>query len=211
MATASEKVGAAPLVGGGATSLHSHTHPDLATHDALGLATDSELAGHAGAADPHPGYLLESAHQEGRVTADRSTSTIALSNIADLSAFTLAANKKYRFRAVLFCTSNALTVGIHHGVNFTGTATYIRVGEIVNPVTAPTVAGSAVAFGVAAAVNTKIIATTAGPGTAPVVIVIEGLIEVGAAGGTFSFQHGSETATATTTLRGSYATVDEIA
>ena len=36
------------------------THPDLATHDALGLATDAELAAHAGAADPHPGYLLDS-------------------------------------------------------------------------------------------------------------------------------------------------------
>ena len=32
------------------------THPDLATHDALGLATDAELAAHAAAADPHPGY-----------------------------------------------------------------------------------------------------------------------------------------------------------
>lgn len=36
-------------------------HPDLATHDALGLATDSELTTHAGAADPHTGYRLESA------------------------------------------------------------------------------------------------------------------------------------------------------
>jgi len=36
------------------------THPDLATHDALGLATDSALSDHAGAADPHTGYVLES-------------------------------------------------------------------------------------------------------------------------------------------------------
>jgi hypothetical protein len=50
------------------------THPDLATHDALGLATDAELTAHdhdadyeasgavvthAGAADPHTGYLKE--------------------------------------------------------------------------------------------------------------------------------------------------------
>lgn len=33
-----------------------HTHPNLATHDALGLATDAELATHAAAADPHPTY-----------------------------------------------------------------------------------------------------------------------------------------------------------
>lgn len=31
-------------------------HPDLATHDALGLATDAELAGHAAAGDPHTVY-----------------------------------------------------------------------------------------------------------------------------------------------------------
>jgi hypothetical protein len=35
-------------------------HPDLATHDTLGLATDTELTTHAGAADPHTGYLKES-------------------------------------------------------------------------------------------------------------------------------------------------------
>ena len=48
------------LTDGSTTVLHAHTaagHPDLATHDALGLATDAELATHAGAADPHPGYL----------------------------------------------------------------------------------------------------------------------------------------------------------
>lgn len=36
------------------------SHPDLATHDALGLATQAELDTHAGAADPHAGYVLES-------------------------------------------------------------------------------------------------------------------------------------------------------
>ena len=35
-------------------------HPNLATHDALGLATDAELSTHAGAADPHSVYRLES-------------------------------------------------------------------------------------------------------------------------------------------------------
>lgn len=35
-------------------------HPDLATHDALGLATDAELTTHAGAADPHTVYQKES-------------------------------------------------------------------------------------------------------------------------------------------------------
>lgn len=35
-------------------------HPDLATHDGLGLATDAELSAHAAAADPHTGYQKES-------------------------------------------------------------------------------------------------------------------------------------------------------
>lgn len=35
-------------------------HPDLATHDALGIATDAEMATHAAAADPHAVYQKES-------------------------------------------------------------------------------------------------------------------------------------------------------
>ena len=34
-------------------------HPDLGTHDAMGLATDAELTTHANAADPHAGYALD--------------------------------------------------------------------------------------------------------------------------------------------------------
>ena len=51
------------LTDGGSSTLHTHPgggHPDLATHDALGLATDAELSAHAGAADPHTGYQKES-------------------------------------------------------------------------------------------------------------------------------------------------------
>jgi len=50
-------------------------HPDLATHDALGLATDAELATHAGAADPHTGYQKESekAAASGYASLDGST------------------------------------------------------------------------------------------------------------------------------------------
>jgi len=45
-------------------------HPDLATHDTLGLATQAELDTHGGAADPHAGYRLE--------TADHSHATTGL-------------------------------------------------------------------------------------------------------------------------------------
>lgn len=36
------------------------SHPDLAAHDTLGLATQAELDTHAAAADPHTGYQKES-------------------------------------------------------------------------------------------------------------------------------------------------------
>ena len=34
-------------------------HPNLASHDALGLATDAELAAHVAAGDPHTGYATD--------------------------------------------------------------------------------------------------------------------------------------------------------
>lgn len=40
--------------------LGAGAHPDLATHDTLGLATQAELDAHAAAGDPHAGYLQES-------------------------------------------------------------------------------------------------------------------------------------------------------
>jgi hypothetical protein len=40
-----------------ATPEEGGAHPGLAAHDSLGLATDAELATHAGAADPHPVYV----------------------------------------------------------------------------------------------------------------------------------------------------------
>ena len=145
--------------------------------------------------------------QYGYVVSDQNTSSATLADIAGLAAFVLSANRIYAFEGKLFRQSNATTVGIHHGVNFTGTTTNLMAGEAINPVTAPTAAGSAVAFGTATAVATKFLATTAGPGAANVLIPISGTIEVGASGGTFSYQHASETATQSTTKRGSWARV----
>lgn len=51
----------------------SASHPNLAVHDALGLATDAELATHAGAADPHPVYET-SAEAAAKVTAHEAAS-----------------------------------------------------------------------------------------------------------------------------------------
>ena len=49
----------------GESTTHTHaggSHPDLAAHDTLGLATQAELDTHAAAADPHTGYLTEASH-----------------------------------------------------------------------------------------------------------------------------------------------------
>lgn len=61
-------------------------HPDLATHDALGLATDTELTTHAGAADPHTGYRLESAdhtHQSAGAQGGVLDHGLALTGLGD--------------------------------------------------------------------------------------------------------------------------------
>lgn len=148
----------------------------------------------------------------GRVSADVSTSSTTLGDITGLASFTLAANTNYRVRAVLYVTTNAATVGIHFGFNFTGTLTYGWLGHEANPVAASgQPGGGGVANGATATNNAKIVATTAGPATSGALVELVGLIEVGASGGTYSFRFASETATSTTVKRGSFAVIEPIA
>lgn len=56
-------------------------HPDLATHDTLGLATQAELDAHAAAGDPHTGYVLESAYVAGHVIEDEGTPVTQRANM----------------------------------------------------------------------------------------------------------------------------------
>lgn len=51
-------------------------HPDLATHDALGLATQAELDAHAGAADPHTDYVQEAAVPGGELGGTYASPTV---------------------------------------------------------------------------------------------------------------------------------------
>lgn len=60
-------------------------HPDLATHDALGLTTDTELTTHAGAADPHTAYRLESADHT-HATAGLQGGTVAHGALSGLAS-----------------------------------------------------------------------------------------------------------------------------
>lgn len=65
------------LTGGGGA------HPDLATHEALGLVTDTDLANHVSAGDPHTDYRLESVQL---VTADYTDDNVTYAKIQNVSA-----------------------------------------------------------------------------------------------------------------------------
>jgi hypothetical protein len=67
------------------------THPDLSVHDALGLATDAELASHAAAADPHTGYRLE-ADDHSHASTGLQGGTVAYSAITGTPAAERAAS-----------------------------------------------------------------------------------------------------------------------
>lgn len=142
-----------------------------------------------------------------RSTANQTFTSSTLADVSELTVTGLSSGTVYRFRSICYVTTNAATVGIHFGVGFTGTQSYFRVGHI-NPVAAPAAAGSAVAHGVATALNTKILATTAGPGATVDMVLIEGIIEVSGTGGDLSIQAASETGAAVVVQRGSYLVVD---
>lgn len=78
----------------GETTLHSHaagSHPDLASHDTLGLATQTELDNHAGAADPHSVYVLEGAIPGGELGGTYAIPTVDATHSGSTHAATQAA------------------------------------------------------------------------------------------------------------------------
>jgi hypothetical protein len=134
-----------------------------------------------------------------RATADHAISSATETDITGM-AMTLAANTKYAVEYYLRCSANAATVGIQFYITFGGTVTrfdgnldyYITVSakgsvDVVNDTTSPFTFEPTVSHGNVVLMN-----------------CIYGLLEVGASGGTLALQHGSETATLTTVLRGSW-------
>jgi hypothetical protein len=134
-----------------------------------------------------------------RATADHAISSATETDITGM-AMTLAANTKYAIEYYLRCSANAATVGIQFYLTFGGTITrfdgnldyYITVSakgsvDVVNDTTSPFTFEPTVSHGNVVLMN-----------------CIYGLLEVGASGGTLQLQHGSETATLTTVLRGSW-------
>lgn len=137
-----------------------------------------------------------------RLTADDARSVTAKNNVTGM-AFTLDANSVYSFEFVLICSANATTVGIQYALTFPGTITrfdgnldyYITVSakgsiQVTNDTTSPFDFNPLASQGNVVLQNRLV-----------------GTIEVGAVGGVLQLQHGSETATLTTVLRGSYGTL----
>ena len=190
------------------------------------LATDAELAAavaaHEAAGNPHAGYATDAdlaAHAltpHGgagalslvRKVADQAFNSTAFADSTGL-AFGVAAGKAYKFRFVVFFTTNAATVGIKLGVNGPAGAT-VRFGVIV-PTAAPAGAGNAAIHATGAAFNAEAIAATAGPGTAGSMAIVEGILVTGANAGTLQLRHASETASATTILANSFGELAEVA
>jgi hypothetical protein len=142
-----------------------------------------------------------------RKTADQSFSTTTLNDSTGM-ALLLAASKVYRFRFVVFFTTNAATVGIKLSVNGPAGAT-VKFGALV-PTAAPSNAVG-MSNAVANAFNAEAFVLTTGPGTGQAMALLEGVIVVGATAGSLQLRHGSETATATTILANSYGELLEMA
>ncbi len=141
----------------------------------------------------HTGVVLA------RKTADEASS---LTTFIDSAGMTLAvaATGTYLFEYVVFFTTNATTVGIRLSVNGPASSA-IRWG-LMNPAGAAA-AGSLVGMIQSAAWNAEPIVVTAGPGTPGAMALVSGSF-VATATGNLVLRHGSETATATTILTGSW-------
>jgi hypothetical protein len=134
-----------------------------------------------------------------RKAADQSISTTGFADSTDMVLAVPAAGT-YLFEFVVFFTTNAATVGIRLSVNGPA-ASAVRWG-VQNPMGA-VAAGNLVGQAQAAAYNAEPVVFTAGPGTGGAMAILSGSI-VATAAGNLQLRHGSETATATTILAGSW-------
>lgn len=112
---------------------HGGTHPDLAAHDALGLATQAELDTHAQL--PHGGGAWTTV----MATSDLSKNASATVTDDGVLQVTLAANTQYSLYLIAFFQTNA-TADLKYRLVFTGTTTRVRrkVGRTATSDVAPT-------------------------------------------------------------------------
>ena len=132
-----------------------------------------------------------------RLAADDARSVTAKNNLTGM-AFVLAPNTVYSYEFVLYTTANATTVGVQFSETFDGTVTAWR-SQFMGPGMATTLPPTPDATASPHDFN-----PLASQGNVAGEVRISGTIEVGASGGTLQLQHGSETATLTTVLRGSW-------
>lgn len=99
-------------------------HPDLDMHDDMGLATDAELASHAGASAPHPGHLKGG---NAMLESDFPHSSSALDDV-DGVALPMEANADYVVDVYILFTSSVVTTGIRFALD--GPAGPVAVGLI---------------------------------------------------------------------------------
>ena len=135
-----------------------------------------------------------------RKMADESASATAFADSAGLS-FALAASTAYRFRFVVFFTTNATTVGIKLGLNGPAGAT-LR-WALLNPTATPA-QSTAMINATGTTYDAEALAATSGPGAIGGMAIVEGVIVTGGTTGALRLRHASETATPTTILANSY-------
>ncbi|GEM_PF-4781185 len=125
--------------------------------------------------------------------ADQSSSLTNYLDISDLS-FPVAANTNYRFRAILYHTTLATTVGIRFAVNGPASPVGLR-ASILEPTSIFTVSP-----GTVTSYDTDFVATTSGPGSTAEMAIIEGIFRNGSNAGTFTLRFDSEIALSSVTV-----------
>lgn len=176
---------------------HGGAHPDLATHDALGLATQSELNAVA-AAKSDTGHTHQETWTTVKALNDESKNSLATVADDNTLVAALTANTSYALYLNVFFLTNA-TADLKYRLVFTGTTTRVR-RRVSRSATADTPATTELKTAFDAA---DVVLSTTGlnPWLEEDVI-----LQVGASGGNFKLQwsQGTSNAGPTTRLEGSY-------
>jgi hypothetical protein len=148
-----------------------------------------------------------------RKASDEAKSATAYADSTSMS-LPLVANKNYRFRFVIFYTTNSTGVGIKLAIQ--GPASCLAYAGVLGAFTLGTATSAAsILAGVQASgdISTDLAMMTpaSGPGGTATMVIIEGVINNGANAGNLKLRHGSSTATATTILANSHGELEEIA
>jgi hypothetical protein len=130
-----------------------------------------------------------------RKTSDQTTTSTSFADVTGLT-FAVSANTNYWVRFFIFFQTSATTEGAQFSVNGP-TGTY-KIGGFV-PVSAVAAGGGTIGHASGAAADTTGLAFNAGPGTTDTIAIIEGVVLVGASGGTLALRVRTETGGANST------------